>query len=80
MKQEIVVKYFKKHEISNACGHTEDFVSEKTDTTVSVTVVIILWKYIICTKLHNVLPFCCVSICEFEVQMQAKIFFFKFAF
>lgn len=33
VKQETVVKYFKKHEISNACGHTEDLVPEETDTT-----------------------------------------------
>jgi hypothetical protein len=29
VKQETVVKYLKKHEIRNACGHTEDLVFEK---------------------------------------------------
>jgi len=76
VKQETVVKYFKKHEISNACSHTENVAFGKTDTTTaSVTIVIILWTYITRKKLHIVLPFCRVSICEFEVQKHAKKFF-----
>jgi len=81
VKQETVMKYLKKHEISNVCDQTEDLVSDETDTTTaSVSVVIILWKHIIRTKLHIVLPFCRVIICEFKVQMHAKHFFLKFTF
>jgi hypothetical protein len=69
VKQQTVVNYIKKYEISNACSHTEGLVFENADkTTASVIALITAWEYITSTKLHIVLPFCRVSIVTHAVR------------